>query len=209
MSGPSRKFLGISVKMTVFSYVVEHDMGFAPNPFWGVCTLANCKPRIRKAAVEGDILIGTGSAGAHLEDHLIYWMAVEQIMSFDEYWANPRFRRKRPTLNGSKAQQFGDNIYYTDTSGSICQLDSFHSEPNGVLSSGNLKRDTGHTNRVLAGQKFAFFGKKAPLIPKDLRFLVKRGPGHKCRFTEAEVTAILDWLAELDGQGFQGEPVRW
>ena len=36
--------------MTLFSYVIEHDLGFAPNPFHGVCTLACCKPQIRKIA---------------------------------------------------------------------------------------------------------------------------------------------------------------
>ena len=27
----------------LFSYVVDHDYGFAPNPFGGFCTLAKCK----------------------------------------------------------------------------------------------------------------------------------------------------------------------
>ncbi|MBM6596527.1 hypothetical protein ILT42_21195 [Microvirga sp. BT291] len=184
-------------------------MGFAPNPFWGICTLANCKPQIRKKAVEGDIVIGTGSSGAKLAGHLIYWMKVEYIMNFDEYWRDPRFRLKRPILNGSKAQQFGDNIYYTDGSGKIRQLDSFHSEPNGVVSIGNLKRDTGRTNRVLAGKSFSYFGKRAPLIPDELRFMVKKGPGHKCRFTNAQKVAIAQWLDDLGTFGLHGEPVRW
>lgn len=34
--------------MTLYSYVVAHDFGFAPNPFDGLCTLATCKPDIRK-----------------------------------------------------------------------------------------------------------------------------------------------------------------
>ncbi len=29
--------------MKIFSYVVDHDNGFSPNPYYGVCTLAHCK----------------------------------------------------------------------------------------------------------------------------------------------------------------------
>ena len=34
----------------VHSYVVRYDSGFAPNPFYEYCTLATCKPNIRKGA---------------------------------------------------------------------------------------------------------------------------------------------------------------
>ncbi|WP_225761747.1 hypothetical protein [Acinetobacter sp. Marseille-P8610] len=34
--------------MKIFSYVVSRDFGFAPNPFFNFCTLATCKPKIRK-----------------------------------------------------------------------------------------------------------------------------------------------------------------
>ena len=33
---------GTSVRLC--SYVVKYDTGFAPNPFWGFCTLAACTP---------------------------------------------------------------------------------------------------------------------------------------------------------------------
>lgn len=48
--------------MTLYSYVVAHDFGFAPNPFDGLCTLATCKPDIRKKAAVGDYIVGTGCA---------------------------------------------------------------------------------------------------------------------------------------------------
>ena len=47
--------------MRLHSYVVARDYGFAPNPFFGVCTLATCKPKIRSAAKLGDWVMGTGS----------------------------------------------------------------------------------------------------------------------------------------------------
>lgn len=32
----------------LYAYKMTHDTGFAPNPYFGVCTLACCKPRIRR-----------------------------------------------------------------------------------------------------------------------------------------------------------------
>ena len=46
----------------VYMYVVDRDFGFAPNPFHGVCTLATCKPAIRKGARVGDWVIGMGGS---------------------------------------------------------------------------------------------------------------------------------------------------
>jgi hypothetical protein len=38
----------------LFTYVITHDAGFAPNPFYGVLTLNFCKPLIRRTAEVGD-----------------------------------------------------------------------------------------------------------------------------------------------------------
>ena len=40
--------------MNLYSYVITRDYGFAPNPFWNICTLATCKPQIREHALKGD-----------------------------------------------------------------------------------------------------------------------------------------------------------
>ena len=78
----------------LYSYIVARDYGFAPNPFYGFCTLATCKPRIRKKAEVGDWVIGTGSKSKGRDGHLVYAMRVTETMSFDEYWADSRFHRK-------------------------------------------------------------------------------------------------------------------
>lgn len=192
----------------IHSYVVEHDQGFAPNPYWGWCSLANCKPDIRLGASIGDRIIGTGSTVDDLRGHLVYWMRVDEIMTFDEYWVDPRFRCKRPILNGSKVQYFGDNIYRTKSDGSIDQLDSFHSEPNGVLSEGNLKTDTGKTNRVLVSKKFSYFGDRAPRIPDHLQHFVKKGPGRKNKFSDEQQESMDEWLQSLE-LGCRGRPAKW
>ena len=53
---------------------------FAPNPFHGVCTLACCKPRVRKKAKVGDYVLGMGAAKPKLQGHLVYWMRVDKIV---------------------------------------------------------------------------------------------------------------------------------
>lgn len=193
----------------LYSYVVQHDHGFAPNPFWGMCTLANCKPRIRKAAKVNDIVMGTGSADIGVTNHLVYWMRIEEIVLFDEYWSNARFSRKKPNMRGSMMHRYGDNIYWTGPDGTVQQLDSFHSEDDGSLSVPNRKRDTETTAKVLIGTEFAYFGKDAPLIPRELQFVVKKGPGHKCSFADNERAAVETWLETLPERGYVNEPGRW
>ena len=98
----------------LFVYVVVHDSGFAPNPFFGYCTLATCKPRIRGTAAEGDWIAGVGSVQRGQEGRLVYAMRVAEAMDFDEYSVDPRFARKRPIRDGDARQRCGDNIYHRD-----------------------------------------------------------------------------------------------
>ena len=64
----------------LFSYVVDHDLGFAPNPYGGFCTLAHCKfsssgrKNIVELAKVGDWIAGTAGVGPLNAGHgkLIY-----------------------------------------------------------------------------------------------------------------------------------------
>ena len=40
--------------MKLYTYVIAHDYGLAPNPFWGTLSLNVCKPKIRAAAETQD-----------------------------------------------------------------------------------------------------------------------------------------------------------
>ena len=75
--------------MKLHSYVVARDYGFAPNPFFGICTLATCKPGIRGVAQIGDWVVGTGSKKHRREKHIVYAMRVTMAMTFNEYWTDP------------------------------------------------------------------------------------------------------------------------
>ena len=74
--------------VTLFSYRITHDTGAAPNPFWGVCTLVICKPRIRLAAQVGDWIVGTASANSpsgNISDRMVYAIRVNRTMTMQEY----------------------------------------------------------------------------------------------------------------------------
>lgn len=195
--------------MTVYSYVVEHDLGFAPNPFHGVCTLACCKPQIRKKAKEGDYILGTGAARAKLQGQLIYWMRVDEVLTFDQYWNDPRFKRKRPLMGGSTYQRYGDNIYHRDGDERFLQEDSFHSREDGSTSPGDLKRDTGTTDRILLAREFAYWGRSAIELPRELRCFVKGRPGHLRKFTAKQLAGLHTWLAQHPERGYIDEPADW
>lgn len=198
--------------MTLFSYVVARDYGFAPNPFFGVCTLATCKPEIRRHAQVNDWILGTGSTMRGRDGFLVYAMRVTEIMTFDEYWRDPRFELKKPNLRGSKKQAFGDNIYRRNGHGPWQQLDSHHSNPDGSKNVGNVANDT-QTNRILLSTEFVYFGGTGPKIPKRLRDYQGHDlcgrRGHKNRFPEAMVQHCIDWLRTLGLTGYRGEPLDW
>ena len=69
----------------LYSYIVRADDGAAPNPYYGMCTLAICKPAIRRTARVGDWILGTGSKAAGLAGHVIYAMRVDEAITLEDY----------------------------------------------------------------------------------------------------------------------------
>ena len=78
----------------LFSYVVDHDHGFAPNPSGGMCSLAKCKfggskKNIVELAEVGDWITGTGGANTTKSSGngtLIYAMRVDERLTLAEYF---------------------------------------------------------------------------------------------------------------------------
>lgn len=192
--------------MRLFSYVVARDYGFAPNPFFGTCTLATCKPLIRKAAEVGDLVLGTGSKSDGRERSVVFAMRITETMSFNKYWRDGRFRCKRPNLSGSRKQAFGDNIYYQVSHRDWVQANSHHSRVDGSANRNNVRRDTS-ANKVLLSNDFLYFGGHGPSLP-DRFDVCKRGPGHRCNFPSRVVASLDSWLRE-QGQGFNASPGDW
>ena len=198
--------------MRLYSYVVARDYGFAPNPYHGYCTLATCKPLIRRMANVGDWVAGTGAAPNRLVGHLVFAMRIAETMSFSEYFEDPRFNLKRPNLSGSLKQAFGDNIYHRLELGEWGQLDSHHALPDGSSNPENIARDT-QTDRVLISDRFGYFGSNAPKIPENVRFQgqddLVANRGYKNKFDDQSVYDFVEWFEQLDAQGVKGRPSEW
>lgn len=147
---------------SLFVYPIPRDLGFAPNPFHGYCTLATCKPKLRKSAKVNDWVMGLAASNAKDKKyHCIFFMKVTEKLTFQEYWADPRFELKKPIRNGSKVQVLGDNIYHKNSEGKWIQEDSHHSNSDGTINADNLIRDTGSTHDVLVSECFTYFGSEA------------------------------------------------
>jgi hypothetical protein len=196
--------------MRLHSYIVEHDKGFAPNPFHGICTLATCKPKIRQYAKQGEYVIGTGTMKRQLQGRLTYIMRVGEITTFDQYWLDGRFIRKKALMNGSFAQRHGDNIYHRDVSSNEwVQEDSFHSQKNGVLDVDNLTVDTGSTDQVLIADWFIYWGGDGPTIPPQFDDFVHHGIGHHCIYDNKRIAEFVAWAGSKGPEGVNGEPAEW
>lgn len=176
-------------------YVVDRDFGFAPNPFHGSCTLATCKPQIRKKAEIGDWVIGMGGSNLKATGRCIFGMLVTEKMTFNEYWLSPMFLDKKAVRNGSQRMIVGDNIYHYDSAcGEWLQADSHHSNADGSVNIHNLQRDT-KSDKVLISRHFFYFGKEAPTVPNallhDLNY--KNGRGHRV-FDLQAASGLIEWM---------------
>ena len=192
--------------MKIISYVVRRDYGFAPNPFFDYCTLATCKPDIRKSAVIGDWIIGTSSKSTGNSNKLVFAMKVTEKLTFDEYWGDKRFLIKRPILERSRKFQYGDNIYHQENSEWV-QIASHHSNEDGSINELNVATDT-KTESILISEHFYYFGVNAVIIPENLRKIIKVGPGHKYVNSDLHDDFLINFLSEYD-LGINGSPLEW
>ena len=195
----------------LYRYVIDHDKGFAPNPFFGVCTLACCKPDIRKHAALGDMIVGFGPKKYGLGGKIIYWMTVSEIIDFDTYWNDPRYIKKRPKMGGSLSLCFGDNIYHRSPEDkSWIQEQSFHSDENSLRGLGNLKRDTGTTENVLVASEYSYWGGSGPATPSRFQSIIKEGRGYQFNVDDENLkNDFIEWLLSMPDRGFRNDPADW
>lgn len=198
--------------LTTRTYRLDHDLGFAPNPFFGWCTLACCMPQIRQHAKAGDTIIGMAGKGGlgRIYPQLIYWMQVDQAMSFDEYWSDPRFANKRPQVPGPKMRNVGDRTYRHEPGQTGWQFDlSMHHLPSTTKSAGRHAALDTKVDRLLVGKRFTYWGNSGPPVPTHLIGLFPSPRGNKC----PTAGPLLDELHELCGlnhpQGVVGDPTDW
>jgi hypothetical protein len=198
--------------MAYFSYKIEHDYGLAPNPFGSYCTLAVCKPTIRdnKNLSLGDWIIGTGSVKLQRLHHLIFAMKVDEKITFNEYWDDPRFQYKKPVINGSLVQIYGDNFYHRiDNGKKWIQENSAHSLKDGTPNGKHVKIDTSG-QFVLISKTFYYFGDKSQLIPERYWEICSEGRNMKGPSIPINVAQnFIEWLQQNFTTGVHGDPINW
>lgn len=194
--------------MNFFSYKLDHDYGLAPNPFGGHCSLAVCKPTIRnnKKLELDDWIFGTGSKQLKKNHHLIFAMKVKERLKLEDYWSDGRFQYKKPILNGSLVQMYGDNFYHIDAKGNWIQEPSAHS----IIDSKEHFENDISGKFVLLSTEFYYFGEKAPLIPKEYRDVCNEGRNMKStRLDQENAIFFLNWLKNNFKTGINGDPINW
>jgi hypothetical protein len=176
------------------SYKLSHDTGFAPNPFFGILTLATAMPDIRESA-EVDHWIAGFTSGALCGDpvggeRLVFLMRVGEKISTAEYFADARFERKIPSMNGGpEVERHGDNIYHplraeADTPEHFAQLPNpHHWDPVHRREDERSKRQDLLSQRVLVAQEYVYFGRDALQVPEFARPVMPKGQSRTCLFT--------------------------
>ena len=195
----------------LYSYTIPIDDGAAPNPFWGVCTLAICKPAIRRTAKVGDWVVGLGSVDApsgNLSGKIVYAMRVDFKKTMEEYdeLTKTELKKKVPNVDSENLiDRLGDSIY--DFEGSSPKLrKSVHDD-------GNIKTDLGGKS-VLLSKHFYYFGHNA--IDLDDRFekIIHQQSGHKSNANQDNFEEFVEWIDGLElkvGQlyGWPDFPIEW
>src|SRR5262245_19405042 len=163
---------------TLYSYVVEHDYGLSPNPSGGFCTLAFCK-----------------------------------------------FSRDGVTPNVVELAEVGDWVVGTGGKSSLSAghgklvyamrvtekmtLRDFFRDARFARRAGNVLDWDGETEMfALISDHFYYFGANAQRFAQrhHEHLIEKRGPRHRCRFSEEFIADFVEWLEGLYTVGIHGRP---
>jgi hypothetical protein len=179
----------------LYSYTVRVDDGAAPNPFRGMCTLALCKPGIRRVAKQEDWVVGLGSVNAPSGDlggRVVYAMRVEEVLTLRQYdeRAETEWPHRIPSRSSlDLTERLGDCIY--DYSKGIPPK-----QREGVHGSGNVKTDLSGEN-VLISRDFYYFGNRAQRLPDALLGICHQTQGHRSTSNEPYFKTFVEWIRGL------------
>jgi len=174
---------------------MTYDVGFAPNPFYGILSLANCKPQIRLKKNTGVFIAGFTSNGLNGdkvgEERLVYIMKVTEKLTYSEYFTDQRFNCKIPGTS-TLISIAGDNIYKPDPGsefGFIQLPNRYHDH--------TLKGHDLNGKYVLLSNEFFYFGGGAiPIYQSKFNIKIPRtqsGNGVKTE-NESEILKLWQYL---------------
>ena len=204
--------------MTIFTYRLKHDTGFAPNPFHNTLTLATCKPGIRSTKKIGHWIAGFSSLelannaaqqGVPIgRNALIYLAQISDVMSLDDYYNDKRYGKKIPPqhYNGDAISCAGDNIYCPDPT-----------EPDGYRQISQIHHDSDSKMTDISGvnalicEEFYYLGREGREIPENISVRVPPGPANYGWKTDNPIAeqSLLQWVRENFGRGQLGFPCLW
>ena len=172
--------------MRIHTYVIAVDSGAAPNYDAPCTTLAVCKPRIRRKAQPGELVLAF--AGHKLnphEPHTVVWAGVvSEKLSFADYWNDQRFAGKKPDRNATP-----DNFYRPTPEGGLRWVE------NPVHFPEQAEHDI-NGQFVLAFKPAWRFGANGPPLPDSFRLRMVGGRrGERLHdLTDAEWRRLKSWL---------------
>lgn len=187
--------------MKLISYKVKHDSGFAPNPYFGILTLATCKPAIRRSPHVkcGDWIAGWTAASSKEyptpvgEEKLVYLARISEIIPIEQYWFD--YPQKRPDVSKGKIspEYYGDNIYEpteSDPTGFKKVSNAFHCEE-----SKHKHHDLSGKNVIICNEFYYFSAKNAFEIPEDIRNGFNNlQRGHKYFYEEEKIKKLIKFV---------------
>ncbi len=191
----------------LFTYIITQDCGSAPNPFNGICTLAICKPAIRRVAEIGDWVVGFASVNAqnNLSNRMICAMKVTGIVTMQAYdqLSRSTLPNRIPNVDSwHLPDRLGDSIYdYQNLNehGIPAIRSSVHDE-------GNRTTDLGGKN-VLISTHFYYFGSNAidiePGLPKKI---IPVTQGHRSTSNQPYLNCFEEWIESQGEMGQRGWP---
>lgn len=171
--------------MRVHTYVITVNAGSGPNYDPPCVTLAICKPRIRRTATKGELVLAfAGNSSNRHEPHTVVWAGVvQEKLTFGQYWSDKRFRPKRPDRSPHP-----DNFYCPEN-GTLVWVD------NPVHGRDHAMQDTGG-EFVLTFAPSWRFGAHGPILPTEfgLRLTGGRRGERLSDLTEQTWRRLKDWL---------------
>jgi hypothetical protein len=181
--------------MLVWTYVITHDCGGAPNFEPPAITLTLCAPRVRRQAVPGNLVLafngnvvrGVSGREVHPERHSVRWAGiVAEVIPLADYWNNPRFEGKKP----GRSRGYPDNIYRSGNSG----LEQVQNPTHGPA---NMNTDISGANSLVFRTVW-YFGPTAPSLPDHFGLRMNGGRRTNLCWEIDDPTwhELLRWLDE-------------
>jgi hypothetical protein len=147
----------------------------------------------------GDWILGTTTSARGKK--LLYSMQVSEILNFNNYYEDTRFRDKKPIIRGNWQQRVGDNMYYQDADGGWKQHQTLHHHKQEIV-----KKDLKHPF-VFIGTKYFYFGKHAIDIPAEFNSLIWNRQGCKTDHEADVINSFTNWLQNNHEPGIYGNPI--